>query len=130
MRVWILALCFMLASGLVSAAHASPFDGWTLEQLKAHPRFVPLDIPITERNAMTFQREWNSPDAPLTHKWIGYIVLSQHKSVYPLGEIVAIDDQGATSTFVDIGYWTPKWAVDAIDYLIERGVIQHYGPCG
>jgi hypothetical protein len=110
---------------LQEVALASEFDGWTLNQLKEHPRFVAYDHQLAGANLAAHQQEWAGPGAPLTHKWIGYIV-TKSKLEYP-SEIVAIDDQGMLLTCTDNDWdLIPSWALDAWTYLVESGYIEGY----
>jgi len=121
MRTAIAALLIAIATCTV--AHASEFDGWTLAQLKAHPHFVSIENEVLKYNPMAEQREWNSPDAPLTHNWIGYIAGGPEDKWVR----VMIDDQGATSTVVFNGEdEVAGWCRDAIDYLWEVGYFEGY----
>src|SRR6185503_11557453 len=92
MRTVIAALLISVAT--CTAANASEFDGWTLEQLKAHPDFVSLELNDYARSSL--QHESNLADAELTHDWIGYVLLSGDRE-YPQ-DVVLVDALGQQVT--------------------------------
>lgn len=97
------------------AAWASPFDGWSLEQVKSDPRYhliedCPVAVPIRVDGPFCcgYHRYRDS--------WVGYIELGR--------DYVVFDHAGNSLTVNSNGI--AKWAVDAIDYVEERGVFEEF----
>jgi hypothetical protein len=113
----------------ITAALASPFDGWTLDELKDHPDFIPLEIsPLTQDR---LPRESAEPGAPLANDWIGYIDLPICNSLD--AGLILIDSQGTQLTCDKVWFswfpgWAPIWAREAVARLEQRGLITE--PCG
>ena len=97
----------------VTAASASVFDGWTVDEIKAHEDFTISDY------SLSWATNSGDPDAPHIYEWIGYI---------PAGDTrVYFTSFGEPLTCVEwqeSGEWVPKWVVEALNKLIAKGLIR------
>lgn len=141
----IACLCSLLWLALASMAQAAkledyliknqkphPFVGWSLEQIKADPRFIPwdkFDTPLGVGGAPSSARDTSVAGQPAVYKWIGCIELPQDY----LGRyaVVVFDSTGAGVTmlagcggpFDDL---VPMWFGETIRYLFDVGTMEGY----
>ncbi len=109
------ALCSALILVLLIAttAVASPFDDWTAEEIFSHKDFTPSDYSLSSATNS------GDPDAPHVYEWVGYIPVD--------GTRVYFTSYGEALTCVkweQTGEWVPEWVVDALDKLVEEGLIK------
>ena len=123
--------CLTLVFSLIwfGIAHASPFDGWTLEQIKADPGFVSTEDP--RGPTLSCATESGDPGAPYCHDWIGYIDLDGDWRIY-------FDQRGygLTCGFQEDEYssgWledmAPLWTRGLVDRLIDEEILEGYPGC-
>jgi hypothetical protein len=117
---------------LIKNQKPQPFEGWTLEQIKADPRFIPwdkFDTPMGAGGAPSSARDTSVAGWPAVYKWIGCIELPQNY----LGRyaVVVFDSTGAGVTMVaDCGGayddLVPLWFGRTIEYLEDVGIMEGY----
>ena len=110
MRILVVAL--LLTVGWAVLAWASPFDGLSVEEIRAHPDFVAADYCLSSAT--------NSGDSGAGHVywWIGYIPVDDTRIYFTsFGEPLTCVEWEAT------GEWVPLWVVDALDRLLAEGYI-------
>lgn len=110
MKVWIMVLLLLLS--LCTAAAASPFDGMSVEQIRAHEDFTP------DTQSMSWATNSGDPDAPHIYWWIGYIP-DGDKRIY-------FTSYGEALTCVqwqETGEWVPMWVREALDKLVAEEII-------
>jgi hypothetical protein len=119
-----LSALLLLLFAAPAAALASPFDGWTVAQIRSHPDFVAA---AAAEGSVSMSRATASsaPQAPRVYEWIGYIPISAHQRVYFTAEGYGLTcGAGLLGPYMD--EWAPLWMDGAIDKLYATGVIQGY----
>ena len=97
----------------VTCALASPFDGMTVDEIRAHPDFVADDYSLSSATNS------GDPDAPHVYEWIGYIPAGDNRVYFTsYGEPLTCVKWDAT------GEWVPEWVVVALKKLLEGGYIK------
>lgn len=110
MKLWIMVLLIMLA--LTGAAFASPFDGWSVDQIRGHSDFT------KDTQSMSWATNSGDPDAPHIYWWIGYIPHGDQRIYFTsYGEPLTCVQWGPT------GEWVPLWVRDALDRLFAEEII-------
>ncbi|GEM_PF-2062414 len=111
LRVLAGALVLVLLWG--TTALASPFDGLTVEEVRAHPDFVADDYSLSSATNS------GDPDAPHVYWWIGYIPDGDTRVYFTsFGEPLTCVKWEAT------GEWVPVWVVEALNRLLDEGYIE------
>ncbi len=118
--------CVSLAAAVFfcSIANASPFDGWSVEQIKADPCFVALEQ--ESGLALSQARESGERDASLCHIWIGYIDIDGDWRIY-----FDHHGYGLTCCYQDdaspwLGDMAPLWTKGLVSRLVEEGILDGY----
>ena len=109
----VVVLSALICVALASAALASPFDGWTMEEITAHPDFV------RSTDSMSQATNNGDPDvADNVYWWVGYIPVDDQRIYFTsFGEPLTCVKWDVT------GEWVPEWAVNALDRLVNDGLI-------
>ena len=92
------------------AALASEFDGMSVSEIRKHSDFVADDYSLSQAENSVGER---------IYTWIGYIPTGD-KRVY-------FTSYGEALTCVkweETGEWVPEWVADALNQLLEDGIIK------
>jgi hypothetical protein len=108
-----LAVGILAAALWATGAWASSYDGLTVAQIRANPDFV------VDTQSMSGALNSGAADADHIYWWIGYIP-DGDKRVYftSFGEPLTCVKWGET------GEWVPEWVVDALNKLVEQGLLK------
>ena len=110
MKMWIMMMLFLFM--LCSTAMASPFDGMTVAEIRAHDDFK------ADTQSMSWATNSGDPDAPHIYWWIGYIPNGDQRIYFTsYGEALTCVQWDAT------GEWVPLWVRDALDRLLMEDII-------
>ncbi|MCC7478104.1 hypothetical protein IT575_06545 [bacterium] len=120
----VIALLSIFLLALPVVALASPFDGWTLEEIRADPGFVPIKetwgLKLSEATLS------GDSDAPLCHMWIGYIDIDGDWRIYfdHRGDGLTCCFQDDASPWLDD--MAPIWTRGLVSRLVEEGILEGY----
>ena len=107
--------CISVLFAVLSAtmALASPFDGMSVEEIRAHPDFVADDYSLSQAENSA------EPDGRKIYWWIGYIPSGDQR--------IYFTSYGEALTCVkweETGEWVPQWVADTLNELLEEGIIK------
>lgn len=108
-----LLLGLVLSIVSVTAAFASPFDGWSVDEIRAHQAFSSSDY------SLSWATNSGDPGAAHIYEWIGYIPTGDQRVYFTsYGEPLTCVQWQAS------GEWVPLWVADALDNLLAKGLIR------
>jgi hypothetical protein len=127
-----LAQAAKLEDYMIKNQRPHPFIGWTLDEIKAHPGFIPWDKFECSAGMLASPskaRDTSKPGSPEVYHWIGCIELPEEY----LGRYAAVvfDDTGAGVTMIagccgGFDDLVPLWFGRTVEYLYDAGVIEGY----
>jgi hypothetical protein len=108
-----IAVGMLVAALWATGAWASSFDGLTVDQIRAHPDFV------ADTQSMDSAKNSGDVDAKHIYWWIGYIPEGDKRIYFTsFGEPLTCVKWDKT------GEWVPEWVADALNKLVDKGLIK------